>query len=131
MSLSVKITYLNGLALKCLALIFGYALWHSVSTYQKIQITQKIPVCFYNTQPAQIIHAPETINVTLYGTRKDLFKITFDAALHYNAQMLPTGTNTLPITKEQIFLPESVRLVHYTPTEITVVIQETHTENQA
>ncbi len=131
MSLSVKTTYLNSLGLKCLALIFGYGLWHCVSTHQKIQITQKVPVCFYNTITDQVITAPETISLTLYGTRKDLFKITFDSALHYDAQTLHEGTQTLPITKEQIFLPESVRLVHYKPTEITIVVKETHTNSQA
>jgi YbbR domain-containing protein len=127
MSLSIKTTYLNALALKCLALIFGYALWHSVSSYQKIQITQNIPVCFYNTHPHQTVQAPETIKVTLHGKRKDLLQTAFDGALHCDAQHFQPGTTTLPLTKEQIFLPESVRLVHYTPQEITVVVQETHT----
>ncbi len=88
-------------------------------------------MCFYNTITDQVITAPETISLTLYGTRKDLFKITFDSALHYDAQTLHEGTQTLPITKEQIFLPESVRLVHYKPTEITIVVKETHTNSQA
>ena len=123
MSLSVKKTYLNRLALKFLALIFGYGLWHCVSTHQKIQTTQEIPVCFYNTLADQVITAPETMNITLYGARKDLFKITFDSAVHYDAQTLHEGTQTALITKEQIFLPESVRLVHYKPTEITIVVR--------
>ena len=129
MSLSVKTTYLNSIALKCLALIFGYGLWHCVSAHQKIQITQKVPVCFYNTLSHQAITAPESISISLYGARKDLFKITFDSAVHYDAQTLHAGTQTVPINKEQIFLPESVRLVHYKPTEITIVVRETETKN--
>ncbi len=130
MSLSIKTPYLNSLALKCLALIFGYGLWHCVSTHQKIEITQKVPVCFYNTLPHQLITAPENIHIKIYGARKDLFKITFDSALHYDAQTLHEGAQTVPITKEQIFLPESVRLVHYKPTEITIVVRETDTNSQ-
>ena len=103
MSLSVKTTYLNSLALKCLALVFGYGLWHCVSTHQKIQITQKIPVCFYNTLSHQAITAPESITITLYGARKNLFTTTFDSAVHYDAQTLHEGTQTVAITKEQIF----------------------------
>ena len=131
MSLSIKTTYLNSLALKCLALIFGYGLWHCVSTHQKIQITQKVPVCFYNTVADQIIIAPESISIAIYGARKDLFKTTFDSAIHYDAQTLHEGSQTTLITKEQIFLPESVRLVHYKPTAITIVVRETHTNSQA
>jgi hypothetical protein len=125
MSLLVKTAPLNNVALKCLALVFGYGLWHCVSTHQKIQITQKIPVCFYNTLSSQTITAPESITITVYGARKDLFQTTFDSALHYDAHTLQEGTHTVPITKEQIFLPESVRLVHYKPTEITIVVRET------
>ncbi len=131
MSLSVKKTYLNSLALKCLALIFGYGLWHCISTHQKIQIIQKVPLCFYNTFPHQVITAPESINITCYGARKDLFKTAFDSAVHYDAQTLHEGTQTISLTKEQIFLPESVRLVHYKPTEITIVVRETETNNHA
>ncbi len=128
MSLSIKKTYLNNLALKCLALIFGYGLWHCTSTHQKISITRAIPLCFYNTSAHQIISAPETIAITCYGTRKDLFKTIFDSALHYDAQTLHEGTQIVSIPKEQIFLPESVRLIHYKPIEITIVVSETDTD---
>jgi len=80
-------------------------------------------VCFYNTVADQIITAPETITITLYGTRKDLFKTMFDSAVHYDAHTFHSGTQTVPITKEHIFLPESVRLIHYKPTEITIVVR--------
>lgn len=124
MSLSIKKTYLNALTLKFFALIFGYGLWHSVSTHQKIQIARAIPLCFYNTNPNQTISAPETITVTCYGTRKDLFNTAMDSAIHCNAQNLQEGTQAIALTKEQIFLPESVRLVHYKPAEITVTIHK-------
>lgn len=93
--------------------------------HHKIQITRNIPVCFYNTRPDLAIAAPESISVTCYGTRKNLFKTAFDSAIHFDAQTVHVGTQKITVQREQIFLPESVSLVHYQPTDITVVATET------
>jgi|GEM_PF-967847 len=121
MSLSIKPSRSTKLVLKGCAILCGYALWHSISTHQKITITRTIPVCVYNNDPDTSIEIPETISVTCSGTRKELFKLAFDSAVHLDAHLIEPGTHEKKITAEQIVLPESVRLLHYCPTSLTLV----------
>lgn len=127
MSLSPKLSRLSKLVLKTSALLCGYALWHTTSKYQKITISKAIPVCFYNVSEDMLLEGPEMITITCQGTRENLFKVAFDSALHVDAHNLHEGFQKKTIAPEQIFLPESVRLVHYVPTEIPLTVtKKTH-----
>ncbi len=122
MSRSTKPSRLRTLVLKAGALLCGYALWHTTSKYQKITLTKDVPLCFYNV-PADIrLEAPEMISVTYQGTRENIFVTAFDSAIHVDAQNMHEGHYTQAIAREQIFLPESVRLLHYVPTEIALSV---------
>ena len=118
MSLTTKPSRLRMLALKAGALLCGYALWHTTSKYQKITLTKDIPICFYNVPTDIKLDAPETISVTYQGTRENVFLTVFDSAVHVDAQNMHEGDHYQNITREQIFLPESVRLLDYIPTQI-------------
>lgn len=124
MSLSPKLSRLHTLVLKLAALLCGYALWHTTSKYQKITITKEIPLCFYNNSPDTLIEAPDTISVTFQGNRENIFGTTFDSAVHIDAHSLQEGDQKQTITREQIFLPESVRLLHYVPTEFALSVRK-------
>jgi len=90
-----------------------------MSAPYKLDATFSVPLSFYNTE-ALALEAPETVTIHLHGTRKDLYKTIPNLALHYDAALLPSGTHTLKITPENLFLPDSVLLLHYVPIQITV-----------
>ncbi len=121
MSLTARIPRLHAFALKCCALIVGYALWHTLSKHYKIETTVALPLSFYN-QRGTTIQAPETVRVKVYASRKQIFKTVENAAIHYDASSLPHGTSTITISPEHIFLPDSVSLLHSLPTNIKVTV---------
>ena len=119
MLISKKQHLLNNLSLSVLSLLMGYALWQAVSQPYTIEATFSVPLSFYNTEDLTIT-APETIFIRLNGTRKNLYKMAANIAIHYNANDLPEGIITLKITPANLFLPDTVLLLHYVPIEITV-----------
>lgn len=119
MLLSKKQHLLNTFSLSILSLCLGYVLWQTMSQPYKLDATFLVPLSFYNTE-GHSIEAPETITIRLYGTRKDLYKTTANLALHYDVALLASGTHTLKVSSENLFLPDSVLLLHYVPIEITI-----------
>lgn len=124
MSLVIERPRLNALFLKCCALILGYALWNIMSKPHSIQITIPVPVSFYNTD-TRTLTAPDTIHVKISGPRKDIFKTAYNASLHCDAALLHEGANTVTLSEQQIFLPDTVSLVDYRPTKIIVTVTST------
>lgn len=119
MLISKKQQLLNTLSLSTLSLILGYALWQAMIQPYKLEAEFSVPLSFYNTK-SLMVEAPENITIRLQGSRKDLYKTAANLALHYDATYLEPGTHTLKITSENLFLPESVLLLHYLPIEITI-----------
>jgi len=77
-------------------------------------------LCFYNTEQQQI-QAPETIQVELQGKRSDLLLLDLRAlAVHINAHLLTEPLQTITISKKNLFLPDSINLVHYVPSNVTI-----------
>lgn len=119
MLISKKPHLLNTLSLSILSLILGYSLWQVMSQPYTLHTTVTAPISFYNTENLTI-ETPETISLYLKGTRKDLYKTVSNIALHYDATHLKEGTQTLKITGENLFLPDSILLLNYIPIEIKV-----------
>ncbi len=107
------------LLFKSVALFFGFYLWFIIGSHHKITFSKKIPVVFYNKQ-ASIIDGPDAIIVTLHGSRKEFSHIFHTLALHIDAQKIPLGTTTLKPDREQLFVSQSIDVIHYTPKTVTV-----------
>lgn len=112
---------LAGLILKCCAIVCGYALWDMMNKPYPIKTTLNIPVSFYNNTNFKI-EAPETIQIKILGNRKGIFKTAHTAAVHCDVANLQEGKNSMQLSDEQIFLPEAISLLDYTPKIITVTI---------
>ena len=119
MLISVKHHPLNNLSLSIVSLLLGYALWQSISQPHKIEATFWVPVSFYNAEHLTI-DAPEFVAITLHGTRNELYKLASHLALHLDAQQLEGEKSTVKITGENLFLPDSVVLIHYEPAHVTI-----------
>lgn len=80
-----------------------------------------IPVSFYNSAGFTIT-SPEAIQIKVLGTRNAVFKTAHTAAVHCDVTTLQEGKNSVRLSSEQIFLPEAISLVDYTPKIITVMV---------
>ena len=117
-----KTSRLNNALLKIFSLFLGYALWQIFSYSYKIETKLSLPLFFYNKADQALVQAPETIKVSLYGTRTELFKVASKGSIHCDATTLSEGTQKIKVAEQNIFLPETIRLVHYTPQEIKITV---------
>jgi hypothetical protein len=107
--------------LKLVACIIGYGLWHIASQSLIIEHTFAVPIAFYNIDK-KTIKGPESVNVTLRGKRATLRNVARHLALHIDASTITADRSTIAVTKEDLFLPDTVSLVHYTPTDSLIHI---------
>ena len=113
--------YLNNLSLKILALVFGYTMWKTMSDGHKAELARRIPVSFYNEQ-GLIIESPDSLAISLSGTRSSLYTLTRNLAVHIDATRLQEGTNTIVPDEQLLFLPEQIKLLHCTPSALSISI---------
>lgn len=126
----IKNALLNNLTLKVISLILGYSFWQSCSNTQTVHTTFTIPVCFYNTAETHKLEAPDHIEVTLQATRAQLNDLNIDdLAVHIDTQTLHAGPNALNVCNDTLLLPSSVKLVHYTPTNVVVTVNQADTNS--
>ena len=119
----------NGLTnhlLKIVSFIFGYFFWLILVQTQKINITMKAPLCFYNLKENLEIETNENINITIYGTRNDLYLLNnYDnCAIHINASNFEVGVNKINLKNEDIFLHHKIKLLDFNPSTVTIQIKE-------
>ncbi|EKD48558.1 MAG: hypothetical protein ACD_64C00257G0001 [uncultured bacterium] len=102
--------------LKVISLLLGYTFWYIFGNSHTTTAWITIPLCFYNVPSLTTVRAPEMVSVKIAGKRSSLRMLdTKELAIHVNAAHLQQGKNLLTITPETIFLPESIKLVHYSP----------------
>ncbi len=120
--MSLKHLFLSNAPLKIICLALGYTFWHIATTHQIITLTYTIPVCFEITD-SYTIAAPETINVTLQGKRIDLYALDSSSiAAHINARSLHEGRHGILLNESNLFLPQTISLVRYKPSNIMITI---------
>ena len=124
MTTQLKAILANNYLLKVAALIFGYSFWLILAQNQSLQISHKIPLSFYLPQNDLKINAPANIEINLLGKRHDLQKIDLASlGVHIDvSHILQTGIYPIQINPNQIFLPNNVKLLYYTPVIINLEI---------
>jgi hypothetical protein len=125
MAVKLRNLLTSNLPLKALSLIFGYTIWYVLGYTHSITIEKTVPLSFYATNRMWAIDAPETITVHLSGKRAHLRTLNYDElAVHIDGQTLNEGKNIVMISNETLFLPNSIKLVHYIPTTVTAHVRE-------
>jgi YbbR domain-containing protein len=115
----------TNLLMKFLSLMFAFCFWLMWSSEQQTLVTLKVPVCFFNTSDEREITAPETLQVTLSGKRKNLLKLDpKNIAIHVDAQTLIEGEQLLKPTAEQLLLPLGVQVAQWNPAHVTIEVTE-------
>lgn len=107
--------------LKLLAFIFGVSLWYIFSQSRHDTMSLEVPLCFYDAGQNICLQAPETIHVTLAGRRVDLCALDQkNLVAHVNASKFNEKTSKLLIESQYLFLPATIKLIHYTPAPVPV-----------
>lgn len=121
MLLTIKTILTKNTPLKVFSFILGYTLWSICSGMQTITQEMTVPLCCYQIPENIDFDAPEAISIVLSGKKNQLANITHqDLAIHINAHDLALGNNPISVTAETLFLPESIKLVHYSPTPVII-----------
>ncbi len=116
MALSLVNAIKNNIVLKCMALIIGCSLWLMVSSLHTSTLWVEVPVSFYNQHDNIIIHAPNTIQIQLSGSHSAIRTINYNnLAVHIDAQELHDGKNPLELHAYNLFLPDLISMVNYSP----------------
>lgn len=125
MKIDIKKILLNNAPLKVISFILGFTLWYTFSQSNMTEFWITVPLCFHSTPESYQIEAPENVSIKLAGKRSDLYAIdTNNLAIYINTQNLSTGINTLTLTNRDLFLPDTIKLINYRPTPITIKIHE-------
>lgn len=110
--------------LKLLALIFGCSLWYIFSQSRIDTLSLDIPLCFYGTEKITHLDAPEKIQITVCGLRSDLVSLDIQQLVaHVDACKLNPKITHIAIESHNIFLPATIKLVHYNPAPIPVHVE--------
>ncbi len=121
MALRIKTVLLGNAPLKVFSLILGYALWYIIGNAMSTTASLNVPLSFYNVPENTKVNAPESITIQIRGKRSLLRALDTDRlAIHINAQELNEETNSITLTNNMLLLPETINLVHYSPSNIVV-----------
>ena len=109
--------------IKIVSCIIGYSLWAFIAQYQTTTMQYSIPICFYQTNEEQIITGPEFVTCLLEGKRKNLYSFNAEnSIIHIDASLYKEGTYAIPLSKEDLFLPNNLQLLTFKPATIKVTI---------
>ncbi len=126
--LPLKNLFFNNTMLKIICLLCGYSFWYIASFDTVITTHITIPLSFISTTNNYTINAPETITITLKGKRSDLYTLdTQTLAAHINIDNYPSGKHDIIITEYHLFLPNTITLVRYTPSNLCININSQQT----
>ncbi|MCX5924095.1 MAG: hypothetical protein NTZ68_01570 [Candidatus Dependentiae bacterium] len=100
-------------------------LWFFVSQYQWTTIDQNVPLCFYQNQDqsSRTILAPDNVMIKISGPRKEIYQFDpLQSAVHIDASSFDDGNHEIQLSRENLFLPDSVKLVQLIPSHISIQI---------
>lgn len=113
--------------IRIISCIIGYSIWAFMAQNQQIKATQTIPIYFYNLQQDFIINAAEKIEVTVSGTRTNMYHFdNANNAIHLDASQFRQGSNEIALSQENLFLPDNINLINLKPSYITINITKKH-----
>jgi len=121
----IKAILLHHNFIKIASCIIGYTLWAFLAQYQTVTISQPIPICFYQTSTHVTIQAPDFVNVSFSGKRKHIYLLRQrDFAIHLDASLYAEGKHFIQLTRDHIFLPDSIKLESLTPNSIEIIFNK-------
>lgn len=125
MKIALKKHLMSNLVLKTTSCILGYSLWSILAAGHMATRMVEVPLAFYGNAALRVSQAPEKVTIALQSKRNILHALdTHSLAAHINADQFIAGPNKVTFDNKSLFLPDSIKLVHYSPINIVVHVQE-------
>lgn len=119
----IKAVLLHHNFIKISSCVMGYALWTFLANYQTITINKSIPICFYQADEQCEIVAPEFVELSLSGKRKDIYLSDLTTiAIHIDASQYQEGKHHLQLTRKDLFLPDYIHLYRINPSYFSIKV---------
>ena len=126
--LPLKNLLFSNAPLKIISLFLGYSFWHVASINQIITMNTTIPLYFSSTPYQVAVKAPETITIVLQGKRSDLYGLDKESlAAHVNISKLLPGKHGIILKEYHLFLPHTITLLQYKPSNLSCTIVDKKT----
>ena len=107
------------------AVLLGFSIWFIISQHHVVSTTRTVALSFYNQPKNTRLYAPENITISSFGPKSHLNQLFHsEYALHVNLSGYKAGTHTIELTQEDLFLPQSVKLLQLNPSIIQIKIAE-------
>ena len=111
--------------LKVHAVILGFSIWFIISQSHIVSTTRTVPLSFYHQRKNRQIYAPEAISITAFGPKGHLNQLFHsEYAVHINLNSYKPGTHKIELSQEDLFLPQTVKLLQLNPSIIQIKIAE-------
>lgn len=108
------------LMLSIIASSTGYVIWNFYASSQITTLELDVPTYLYN-QTAGCYQGPEKLRIGLQGSRRNL--ATFDRknlGVFLDCRNCTQGDNYISVGIENLFLPEGLKLLHYSPLPLCI-----------
>ena len=111
----------TNIMLKTLCLLIAIVFWYFFSGIYPITLQLTVPLYFYGLKDTYTINGPTTVLITLQGMRSDFCMLDAEQlAIHVDARTLKSGNQKIIVTFKELFLPNTIKLIHCNPTSIEV-----------
>ena len=128
---SIGVILRSNSLLKVSACVTAYILWSMLSDFYIIDFTCTIPVRIETQNNLTIKQAPKYISLTMQGLRKHLRSLDMATlSAHISLQEKEPGLYPLKINRNHFSLPSWIRVVHYTPLNVTVTLAQEKTPSE-
>lgn len=125
---NIKILLSSNAPIKVISFMLGFLSWFLLVNSHTETITKEVPLSFYGISKKWIVRAPEKVMVTLSGKRSYLRTLDINTlALHINGTKLKPGVQPINLSTHQLFVPNSIKLIHYIPTTLSVELIKNNT----
>lgn len=105
------------------SLLISITLWYILSEHHFTTLTCTVPIYIYNTNKDTIQQVPQGLTVTLQGTRHELRHLDYKRlGLYIDAKKWRNTQRRF--TNADLFLPPSIKLVSYSPSNLTIIIED-------
>lgn len=110
--------------LKIASFILGFSFWYILSQSRPIEISYTVPLTFYGKN-CEKLEADETITLRLKGYKSDFYSLDLkELAAHINSDQFIEGKNYITIHENNLFLPQSIKLLDCTPSNVVVIVKK-------
>jgi len=109
----------NKIFLKISSLVMGAMFWYLWSGIYPITRDVTVPLTFYNVPEGMVVACQDELAVQLRATRPAFLALDAEQLIvHVDAHRFVEGPNGLTIGADSLFLPDNIRLVDYTPSNV-------------